>query len=125
MPSNKPGYQKKYFKQWYEKNKEKHKRTSSIRRDAQRKENQQRLIGYLLTHPCVDCGETDVVVLQFDHVHGKKRKEISGMMDCSWASIEAEIAKCDVRCANDHARKTAKSQKNFKLAVSVHQFEVT
>lgn len=62
---------------------------------------------YLATHPCVDCGETDRVVLEFDHV-GPKRMDISKMVAAGYPcnAIEAEIDKCEVRCGNDHRRKT-------------------
>jgi hypothetical protein len=63
---------------------------------------------YLLSHPCVDCGESDPLVLEFDHRSGK-RAAISDLMrnHASWQVISAEIAKCDVRCANCHKRRTA------------------
>jgi deoxycytidylate deaminase len=62
---------------------------------------------YLATHPCVDCGESDPVVLEFDHVR-EKRMDISLMVAGGYPChlIEAEIAKCEVRCGNDHRRKT-------------------
>lgn len=68
-----------------------------------------RVIEYLREHPCVDCGETDIVVLEFDHVRGEKRFCISEMMAYSypWSSVLAEIEKCEVRCANCHRRRTA------------------
>ena len=67
-------------------------------------ENKQRLYTYLSSHPCVDCGQTDVRVLEFDHVRGKKSGDISRMVGegLSWRTIEAEIAKCQIRCANCH-----------------------
>jgi hypothetical protein len=68
------------------------------------------LIEYLLEHPCVDCNEDDILVLEFDHVRGVKRAAV-GVMANAGASIEslkAEIAKCEVRCANCHRRKTIK-----------------
>jgi len=63
---------------------------------------------YLLEHPCVDCGEGDPVVLEFDHVYGEKTKEISKLVNSGTLSaLIVEIAKCQVRCANCHRRKTA------------------
>jgi hypothetical protein len=81
-------------------------------------ENRHHLVEYLLKHPCVDCGENDPLVLTFDHVRGDKRRDISSMIKGSvWSVIETEIAKCDVRCANCHMRKTAHQFGFGKLAV--------
>jgi hypothetical protein len=73
-------------------------------------QNKQRVYDYLLTHPCVDCGESDPVVLEFDHVSGEKRSDIANwiMSGRSWRTILSEIEKCEVRCANCHRRVTAR-----------------
>ncbi len=67
------------------------------------------ILHYLQTHPCVDCGESDPVVLDFDHVRGVKVMDISSMVAAGhpWSTIQTEIAKCDVRCSNCHRRITA------------------
>jgi len=68
---------------------------------------------YLLQHPCVDCGETDPIVLEFDHIEpANKSFEISKGLGSGFspARLEPEIAKCDIRCANCHKRRTAKQQ---------------
>ncbi len=71
---------------------------------AKRKEQ---LIAYLLEHPCVDCGNTDIRVLEFDHLRDKERN-ISKMLatGCGWDRISAEIEKCEVVCANCHRIRT-------------------
>lgn len=74
-----------------------------------------RVFHYLTEHPCVDCGESDPVVLEFDHRDGEiKRLAIAQMIErrYSWESIMAEIAKCDVRCANCHRRRTSKQRRH-------------
>lgn len=116
MPTNAPEYQVPYYKEWYQRNKEVHKANASARRAAIAAQNRLELVLYLGKHPCVDCGETDIIVLQFDHVRGKKRGNISEMISGGfpWKTILSEIEKCEVRCANDHLRRTAKEQKFFK-----------
>lgn len=72
---------------------------------------------YLRTHPCVDCGEADIVVLEFDHVNGKKTNNISTLTrrNVSLEHLQQEIAKCVVRCANCHRRVTAVRGRWHKL----------
>ena len=71
----------------------------------------EKLAAYLKEHPCIDCGEPDLVVLQFDHVKGEKKTEVSRLVTAGfpWETVEVEIRKCEVRCANCHTRKTATS----------------
>ena len=72
-------------------------------------EQRQKRYNYLMAHPCVDCGESDPVCLEFDHVKGLKAGNISEMVgNYAWDAIEYEISKCVVRCANFHRKKTAK-----------------
>ena len=82
--------------------------------------NRQRVIEYLRGHPCMDCGEADIIVLQFDH-RSDKSFDVSSMIaaGASWSRISAEIAKCDVRCANCHHRKTAIERGYRKLAAAL------
>lgn len=71
-------------------------------------ENKRRVLDYLLDHPCVDCGEADPVLLEFDHRRDKQHGVAQLLQGhVRWEVIEAEIAKCEVRCANCHRRRTA------------------
>lgn len=101
---------KKKSRKYYHANREKHKQITIARKHQVIKECQQYTYDYLLFHSCVDCGENDPIVLEFDHVRGKKRNAICFMIGrgCSLTSIKKEIEKCEVRCANCHRRKTAK-----------------
>lgn len=77
---------------------------------GRRVENRQEVLAYLRTHPCVDCGIVDPLVLEFDHRDPTgKLTEIGKMMvNKRWPRVRAEIDKCDVRCVNCHRRKTAR-----------------
>jgi hypothetical protein len=80
-----------------------------VRHVAERRsEVRKNIVEYLREHPCVDCGETDIVVLEFDHI-AEKVANISAYAGGgrSWARVKAEIDKCEVRCANCHRRRTA------------------
>jgi hypothetical protein len=66
------------------------------------------LVDYLREHPCVDCGEADPVVLEFDHLGDKEFGIGARWRDRSWQAVLDEIAKCEVVCANCHRRRTAR-----------------
>ena len=56
---------------------------------------------------CMDCGETNPIVLDFDHLKDKKYNVSRMIHDgFSWAAIKKEIAKCEVVCANCHRIRT-------------------
>lgn len=81
-------------------------------------ELQNYILGYLKENPCVDCGESDPVVLEFDHREPKNKEYgvsrlISGCYNLE--IIIKEIAKCDVRCANCHRRKTMKDVGCYRI----------
>lgn len=112
MPYKDKETQKEYLRQYYFDNKERFKETCT------RERNQKFVKEYLRTHPCVDCGNSDIRVLDFDHVRGIKLKGIAQMVSdrMSLKLIEAEILKCDIRCANchrivTHERRTEKGNK--------------
>lgn len=73
------------------------------------------LVAYLKLHPCVDCGETDPIVLEFDHLRDKKHNIASMIGRRCWDDILKEIEKCQVCCANCHKRRTAKRRGWAKL----------
>lgn len=71
---------------------------------------------YLLHNPCVDCGESDPVVLEFDHIDPSTKSFTIGNAAAQMKPLEvvkAEIAKCAVRCRNCHVRRTAENRGGF------------
>jgi hypothetical protein len=72
----------------------------------------QMVLEYKLAHPCVDCGEADPIVLEFDHRPGTlKCFAVSMGRYMARALVLKEMEKCDVRCANCHRRMTVKRRK--------------
>lgn len=56
---------------------------------------------------CLVCGETDPLVLEFDHRDpAEKSYEISDMFYLSQIKIQEEIDKCNILCCNCHRRRT-------------------
>ena len=79
------------------------------------REARELVFNYLLKHPCIDCGETDVLALEFDHVHSKKfdignALNNNVMIDL----IKAEIKKCVIRCSSCHRIKTHKELNSWR-----------
>ena len=73
------------------------------------------IIEYFRANPCIDCGETDPLVLEFDHLRDKKFEVSQAFYGRSWQSILDEIAKCYVVCANCHRRRTARRRRSVKV----------
>lgn len=85
---------------------------AEVRKAVQRKRehkvrNREHVLAHLRGHPCVDCGEGDVLVLEFDHLRDKDAR----INDCirrafSINRLQNEMDKCEVVCANCHRRRT-------------------
>lgn len=97
------------WRRWYVDNKDGHVAEVRRRNALRTADNRRRLAAHLLENPCVDCGETDLRVLDLDHRDpATKRAEVSRLVfRAQWSRVAAEIALCDVRCANCHRRRTA------------------
>jgi hypothetical protein len=100
---------------YYRRNKEKELKYKSERQVGKREEARHFVFDYLSSHPCVDCSESDPMVLTFDHVNGNKKMDISQMVNQGYSleAIENEISKCEVRCANCHMRIEKQRKEQF------------
>ncbi len=64
---------------------------------------------YFSNNSCIDCGESNWIVLEFDHKDRENKfMEVSLMCSGRYSidKIKKEIQKCEVRCANCHRRVT-------------------
>lgn len=105
----------------YNKHIARYKSTAAVRRKQHKHQLHTLLYQYLLDHPCVDCGESDPVVLDSDHV-GQKRDGITQLIKrgASWETVKDELSQCETRCSNCHRRKTAqRNGKWFKLVSEI------
>ena len=75
------------------------------------------VLEYLKKNPCNHCGETNLMVLEFDHCSGSKDFNISTglQLGFSVAVLRKEIEeKCQVLCANCHSVKTQIERKTWR-----------
>jgi hypothetical protein len=106
-----------YGKQHYQENRPYYLAKNVRARMESRETNHDVAYEYLLTHPCVDCGEADPVVLDFDHIDPKTKLFSVGSMLSRQATpaVMREIEKCEVRCANCHRLRTAAQFGSYRL----------
>jgi hypothetical protein len=96
-----------YHRAHYLTNKQRYIDNAGDRRRRVVAENTEKMLVFLSTHPCVDCGETDPIVLEFDHIADKSFTIAAAMRFRGWDAIEREMEQCEVVCANCHRRRTA------------------
>lgn len=92
---------------------------------ARKRRTNWRLAGMIkIASGCIDCGyAAHAEALQFDHTSQDKKGNVSDLIrsDYSWATIMAEINKCEIRCANCHAVKTSHRKRIVEESWSVLQ----
>ncbi len=103
------------IKKHYEKNKKYYLEKARKRNQTQRTSIKKFLYEYLNDKMCIDCGEKNPVVLEFDH-RDDKLMAISTIIKKNYpiSTVKKELLKCDIRCANCHRKKTAKDFNWYK-----------
>ena len=97
-----------HAKEHYAANRARYLEQARVQKERLRLERTRYLIDFFKLNPCADCGETDPVVLEFDHLRDKLFDIGSKLITKTWPAVLAEIAKCEVVCANCHRRRTAR-----------------
>ena len=101
---------------WYQKNRKTHIENVGNQRNRRKKDARDFVDSYLASQSCVDCGESNPNVLEFDHIKGRKKSNIGDLVAQGYSikAIQKEISKCEIRCANCHRIKTAKERGWFR-----------
>src|SRR5687767_2079081 len=97
MPYKDPAKQKAAQAEWFQKNKEK-----QYERNRHSERTMAKYLREQKEKPCADCGESyPYYVMQFDHIGTDKVMEVGKLArQASMATVVAEVAKCEVVCAN-------------------------
>lgn len=85
-------------------------RAAHVRRESERqRRSRARLAQIKLAAGCADCGYREhAEALHFDHLPGhEKLFDLGRCGGKSWTTLQSEMKKCEVVCANCHAVRTA------------------
>lgn len=103
-----------YQKKHYLINKQKYVDKAKSWKDKERN----KFFEYLKSQKCKDCGESDPIVLEFDHQGNKEFNIAHKIGIIPFKELLKEINKCEVVCSNCHKKRTAKTF-NWKKAFIV------
>lgn len=87
---------------------EKHRASSKKRRNKHRLDAIK-----LLGNKCIECGNSDNRVLEFDHLRDKETN-LSKLFGKKWERVLVELEKCELVCSNCHAIRTWERMNNDK-----------
>ena len=102
---------KAYLKKHYTENSEYYKKKARVHTKRYMEKARKLIYEIKLGNPCIVCGESDPIVLEFDHIDpSTKEHNVSEMVKKGYSceSILNEVEKCRLLCANCHRRETAK-----------------
>lgn len=110
-------------RKYYERTKEVHNPSRHARREREKARVRDYVLSVLLREFCVDCGTSDVRVLEFDHVTDGKLFNISEAAAKGYSNqaIAEEIKKCEVVCANCHRIRTGERAQTARHQAHVAQ----
>lgn len=78
-----------------------------------------RFYSWLKTQHCLDCGNSDFRVLDFDHINDDKSFNIAEKVgNVTLETLMIEINKCEIVCANCHRIRTAERGDFYKYLAS-------
>lgn len=114
------GYQhwcKSCFRAYFRARGARHREQAAASRKERRRRAVERLLDVLRSTACADCGEDEILVLEFDHHLGEKEANIANLLAAAarFERLERELARCEVVCANCHRRRTARRAGTFRL----------
>jgi len=107
-----------YQRQWYERNGDRHRSNIAAKRIEQRRINKVMVVA-AKSRPCTDCGvRYPPYVMDLDHVRGTKVRNVALLKTyATTAILRAEIAKCEVVCANCHRIRSHRRREGEEPAV--------
>ena len=114
-----------YKREHYLANKQRYIDQAAISKRKLTLERTRYLLEFFRANPCADCGETDPVVLELHHRDpSTKSFDVgNGFVSHVWEAVLAEIAKCDVVCANCHRRRHRAQSVRAVLAADLYGTE--
>ena len=90
---------------------------NKLRREN-RLEKRKYIIDILQLSHCMDCKNSDWRILQFDHRDREEKSfNISDSLSYSIETIQSEIDKCDIVCANCHTLRTIEQLGYYKFLI--------
>jgi hypothetical protein len=97
------------FRVYFRERGDKHREQSRAAYKRRRQAGRQIVREHLEAHPCTDCGETEIFVLELDHIRGEKRGAVTHLVagGARAETVRGELDLCEVVCVNCHRRRTA------------------
>jgi hypothetical protein len=86
-----------------------------LQKGEKRDEYRREFYSYLMTLSCVDCGNSDFRVIEFDHLRDKSFNIADKVGDMPLKTLMKEIEKCEPVCANCHKIRTSERGGFYKF----------